>query len=87
MNVIITVIGVDQVGILAKVATACAQAGANIIDVSQTLMENYFTMTMMVDINGVTLEFNDFKQVVKASCPSMQIHVMHEDIFQSMHQI
>ena len=51
MNAVITVVGIDQVGILAKVSTACAENQVNIVDVAQTVMDNYFTMTMIVKVD------------------------------------
>ena len=89
MKAVITVVGKDKVGIIALASTECAKYGANIIDISQTVMEEYFTMIMLVDLSGVTVDFSEFavsmESVGKEN--SIDIHVMHEDIFNSMHRI
>lgn len=88
MRAVITVVGKDQVGILAAVATACAQAQANVIDVSQTVMDDdFFSMTMLVDISQLNLSFKDFQDHVSASQPAMDIKVIHENIFDAMHEV
>lgn len=87
MKAVITVIGKDRVGILAKVAEAVAKEGANIMDVDQTVMDTYFTMTMLVSLAEENPDFDRLQESVVASVPDMQVHVMHEDIFNSMHRI
>lgn len=89
MKAIITVVGRDTVGILAKVSATCAEHNANIIDVTQSVMQDMFTMIMMLDISDMT---GDFASLQNALCDlgdkiGMKIHVMHEDIFNSMHHI
>ena len=89
MKAIIAVIGRDQVGILAKIAAVCAENSANVIDVNQTVMQDYFTMTMLVEIDKLACGFGEFseKVVVAGQSIEMKVHVMHEDIFNSMHRI
>ena len=87
MRAVITVNGIDKVGILAKVATGCMNANANIVDVSQTVMDGFFTMTVLVEIDAINSSFDGLKETMKQSVPDMQIRVMHEDIFNSMHRI
>ncbi|AMB99498.1 hypothetical protein AWM75_05585 [Aerococcus urinaehominis] len=87
MRAVITVIGKDRVGILADLASVCAKNQANVVDVSQTIMQEYFTMTMLVEIDQINLEFEEFQQAVKDSNPDMTIHVMHEEIFNHMHRV
>lgn len=87
MRAVITVVGKDAVGILAKVSTCCAEANANIVDVTQTVMDAFFTMTMLVEIDQLTLSFEDFQTKVAESVPDMKVRVMHEKIFDSMHRI
>lgn len=89
MKAVITVIGRDTVGILAKVSAACAEKGANIIDVTQSVMRDMFTMIMLVDIDGLTSDFSDLSSSLEALGEEigMKVHVMHEDIFNSMHRI
>ncbi|MCL2109246.1 MAG: ACT domain-containing protein [Oscillospiraceae bacterium] len=89
MRAVITVIGKDTVGILAKVTGICAEQGVNVMDVSQTIMQDLFAMTMLADISAMKIEFGGFSDLLKALGESMnlQIHVMHEDIFNSMHRV
>ena len=89
MKAVITVTGKDTVGIIAEVATVCANNGANILDITQSVLSEYFAMVMLVDINELTENFGSFvdkmKELGKANC--LIIDVMHEDIFNSMHKI
>ena len=89
MLAVITVTGKDMVGVLAKVSGECADAGANIIDVSQTVMQGLFAMIMMVDIDGLNCDFTEMVDRMEKLGQSMGyvIHVMHEDIFNAMHRI
>lgn len=89
MKAIITVIGKDTVGILAKVSDACAKASVNIIEVTQSVLQDMFAMIMLVDIDKATIEFEQLRGNLNAVGESTgtQIHLMHEDIFNSMHRI
>ena len=87
MKAVITVIGKDMVGILAKVSTACAEANANVAEVTQSVMDQYFAMIMLVDIDKMTCSLEDLKNNIQSKAPTMTVHVMHEDIFNSMHRI
>ena len=89
MKAVITVIGHDTVGILAKVSSACAEKGANIIDVTQSVMRDMFTMIMLVDIDGLTSDFSELSSSLEklGEQIGMKVHVMHVDIFNSMHRI
>ncbi len=89
MKAVITVIGRDTVGILAKVSTVCAEHNANIIEVTQSVMEDLFAMVMLVDISSLNCDFSDLQNALSAlgEAIGMKIHVMHEDIFHSMHHI
>ena len=89
MKAVITVVGRDTVGILAKVSATCAEHNANIIDVSQAVLSEMFTMVMVVDISDLNSEFSGLQNAlgVLADEIGMKIHVMHEDIFNSMHRI
>ena len=86
---VISVTGKDNVGIIAKVSNLCSEYGANIIDISQTVLEKYFAMIMIVEINALTIPFTDFvdKAAVLGKENGLEIHAMHEDIFDSMHKI
>ena len=84
---VITVVGKDMVGILAKVSTACAAAQANVIEVTQSVLEEFFCMIMIIDIENATAEIEELQQSISDSVPEMKVHVMHENIFNSMHRI
>ena len=89
MRGIITVVGKDMVGILAKVSGVCAENSVNVIEVSQSILQDMFCMIMLVDTADMKLEFTDFSDQLKAYGEerNLKIHVMHEDIFNSMHRI
>lgn len=89
MRAVLTVIGKDTVGILAKVSGECAKYQVNISEVSQTVLQDMFCMIMMCDISRISVEFDRFADRMAAVGEEMQlsIHVMHEDIFNSMHRI
>lgn len=87
MQAVITVIGKDKVGILATAASKCAELNANIVDVEQSIMQDLFTMVMIVNIDNLNVEFEDFKKEIKDALTEMEVYVMHEDIFNAMHEI
>ena len=89
MNAVVSVIGKDRVGILARVATECAQANVNVVEVTQTLLQDTFAMTMLVNIAQIAMKLSEFAQHMDNVGKEMGlvIHVMHEDIFNSMHKI
>lgn len=89
MRAIITVIGKDTVGILAKVSDACAKADVNIVEVTQSVLQDMFAMVMLVEIDKANIGFDQLKDNLDAvgEATGTKIHVMHEDIFNSMHKI
>ena len=89
MKAVVSVIGRDSVGIIAKISAGCARYSANIVDISQTVLNEYFTMMMIVDIDNLSIPFNEFvdKMTAEGASNGLDIHVMHEDIFNSMHRI
>lgn len=89
MKAVITVTGKDMPGIVAKVSNRCFEFGGNILDVSQSLLQEYFAMIMLVDISNLTIPFIDFIEKMNAlgDESGLKIDVMHEDIFNSMHKI
>ncbi len=89
MRAIISVIGKDTYGILAKVSAVCSENKANIIDVTQSVLQEMFAMVMMVDISAAECDFSTFKAALEKTGEEigMQINIMHEDIFNSMHRI
>lgn len=89
MRAVVAVIGKDTVGILARVSGICAECRANIMDVTQTIMQDLFAMTMMIEISELTVDYIEFADKLTEAGREMglQIHVMHEDIFNAMHRI
>ncbi|MDY5982969.1 MAG: ACT domain-containing protein [Anaeroplasma sp.] len=89
MKAVVSVVGKDSVGILASVATKCAEFKANIDDVNQTIIDDYFTMFMIINIDELTIEFNSFVDKIQelGKEKNLEIHCMHEDIFNLMHRI
>lgn len=89
MKAIITVIGKDTTGIIAEVCTLLAEKKINILDISQTVMEGFFTMTMLVDLTACEVSFADVDDSLKNKGESMNlsIRIQREDIFDLMHRI
>jgi ACT domain-containing protein len=89
MKAVISVVGRDSVGIIAKVSAECAKYSVNILDISQSVLNGYFTMIMIADIKSISIPFNDFVDAMNAlgKANSLEIHAMHEDIFNTMHKI
>lgn len=84
---VITVVGKNAIGILAKAATCVAEANTSVIQVSQIVMDEFFTMNMLVDISEIKGSIQDLENDIKAHLPGIEVHVMHENIFNSMHTI
>lgn len=86
---IITVVGKDTVGIIAKVCTYLASINVNIEDISQTILQGYFNMMMIVDANNATVPFGDMVHDLAdlGENLGMKIRCQHEDIFEKMHRI
>lgn len=89
MRAVITVLGKDMVGILSRVSTICAQNGVNVVEVTQSILQDLFAMIMMVDISNSKVPFNELTDQLNTLGEELglTVHVMHEDIFNSMHKI
>ena len=89
MKGIITVVGKDQVGIIAKVCTYLSNMGVNILDITQTIIQGYFNMMMIVDITNTNRRIEDLAEDLKnlGEGIGVQIKLQHEDIFNTMHRI
>ena len=89
MRAIITVIGKDMVGILAKVSTICAEYDVNVVEVTQSILQDLFAMIMMVDISKASIPSSELADRLTTVGQEMglTIHTMHEDIFNSMHHV
>jgi len=88
-RVIVTVVGNDRTGIIAETSRVLADAGVNIVDISQTLMGEFFVMIMMADLSGSTLSLEQLKArlAAKGTELGMRIDVQHEDVFKFMHRV
>lgn len=86
---ILTVIGQDKPGIIAGVSTMLAAHGANIEDISQTVMQGYFTMIMAIDLSGADLPLASLVEACRelGEKIGVDIHFQHEDIFRAMHTV
>ena len=80
MRAVITVIGKDQVGILAGTS-------ADIVEVTQSVLQDFFAMIMLIDITEMNISIDQLRENLKKNVKGMDIHVMHEDIFNTMHKI
>ena len=89
MKAVISVTGKDGVGIVAKVSVKCAECGANIVDISQTVLDGYFAMILIAEVSGLNIQFGDFVDAMTSlgNENGLRIHTMHEDIFNTMHRI
>lgn len=89
MRAVITVIGKDTVGIMAKISGECAEYKANIIDVTQTVMQDMFAMIMLVEIDELSKPFAEMVEHMEkvGENVGVKVHVMHEDIFNTMHHV
>lgn len=86
---IITVLGADKTGIIAGVTAKLAELNINILDISQTTMQDLFTMIMLVDIEKSEKNLHEVVVVLEETSKKLnvQIRVQHEDIFNSMHRV
>ena len=89
MKAILTVIGRDKAGIIASVSAVLAENEINIEDISQTVMQGFFTMVMLVDVSKSKIPFDEFVETMKTLGEKIgvEIYTQHEDIFNSMHKI
>ena len=89
MKAIVTVIGRDKVGITAAVCALLAQHSINILDISQTVLQEYFTMVMLVDAGAAKVPFGELADQMSAlgDQMGMVIRAQREDTFQAMHRI
>lgn len=89
MKAVVSVIGKDKTGIIAAVSNALYVLGINIEDLSQTIMQEYFTMIMLVDISGCKKTLTEIAAILeeKGKEAGVIIKIQHEDIFNAMHKI
>ncbi len=89
MKAFVTVMGPDRIGIIAEVTTLLCSYQVNVLDISQTVMQGTFTMTMLVDTEKATLTFDGLRDALlqKGEQMRLSIRIQREDIFDAMHQI
>lgn len=89
MRTVVSVMGKDAVGIISKVSNICNECNVNILDITQSVLDDIFVMVMLTDISKANCDFSVFSDKMKAlgkeNC--LDIRVMHEDVFNSMHRI
>jgi len=89
MKAIVTVVGKDRVGIIAQVCVELASYNINVLDISQTVMQGYFTMMMAVDVSGSSLPLAELAKHMeeKGKEMNLSIRLQREDIFEAMHRV
>ena len=89
MNAIVTVVGRDRVGIIAAICVKLSEYNVNVLDISQTILENNFTMIMAVDVEKANVSFSELQKGLSelGASMSLSIHVQREEIFDAMHTI
>ena len=89
MKAIVTVVGKDAVGIIANVCMALAEYNVNVLDISQTVMQGYFTMMMVVDVSAAKAPVAELAQKLdeKGKEMNLSIRLQREDIFEAMHRV
>ncbi|MCO6552788.1 MAG: ACT domain-containing protein [Gilliamella sp.] len=89
MKTILTVIGKDQTGIIAGISQKLYELDINILDVSQTIMDEYFTMIMLLDLSKINVSFDEVKTVLMQTGENLKVKVnlQREEIFDAMHRL
>lgn len=89
MKAIVTVVGKDRVGIIASVCTCLATYNVNVLDISQTVMQGYFTMMMVTDVSASNIPVSELAQQLEEQGRQMElsIRLQREDIFDAMHRV
>ena len=89
MRAIVTVIGKDRVGIIAAVCALLAEHDVNVMDISQTVLEEYFTMIMLVDVSAAKTSFAQLASILEQAGQErgLSIRIQREDVFNAVHRI
>ena len=89
MKAVVTVVGKDKVGIIAAVCVALASYNVNVLDISQTIMQGFFTMMMVVDVSGANVPLAELARQLEEKGKEMElsIRLQREDIFDAMHRV
>jgi ACT domain-containing protein len=88
-HVVITVMGHDRVGIVASVSKALAECNANIVDITQTILQDIFAMILMVDVSAASKDLMEIQDIMAETGKTLGVNIVvqHEDIFRYMHRI
>ncbi|MBU3216281.1 ACT domain-containing protein [Clostridium estertheticum] len=89
MKAVLTVIGKDRVGIIANVSNLLFEKNANILDISQTIMQEFFTMVMLVDLGNINISSKELTELLITMGKDLKVSIkmQHEDVFNSMHLV
>jgi ACT domain-containing protein len=89
MKIVVSIIGQDRIGIVAKVSTALAESSVNVLDINQNIMNGFFNMVMIADMAKATISLKDLQQQMNevGQAIGVEIKLQHEDIFNVMHRI
>lgn len=89
MRAVLTVVGKDKKGIIARVSAFLAERGVNILDISQTILQEYFAMIMLVDLSEASVQLSTLSDDCRemGNNIGMSIRVQHEEIFNAMHSV
>ena len=89
MKAVLTVIGKDKVGIIANVSNLLFENNANILDINQTIMEEFFTMVMLVDLSNINISLKELNELLMEKCKRLKVSIkmQHENVFNSMHLV
>jgi ACT domain-containing protein len=89
MRAVCTVVGYDKPGIIAAVSTAFAERSVNILDISQTIMQGFFTMITLVDLAGMSISLDELRQDLAGLGERIQVQItlQHEDVYTAMHRV
>ncbi len=87
MKAFLTVLGHDRVGIIAEVSNRLAKHNVNILDITQTILHEYFSMVMFIDLSDSDVDIASLQEEFKAFDEKLEIRIQNEDIFNSMHRI
>ena len=89
MKAIVTVVGKDRVGIIAAICVQLADYNVNVLDISQTVMQGYFTMMMAVDVTGCSIPLAELAKAMEEKGKEMNLNIrlQREDIFEAMHRV
>ena len=89
MRAVVTVVGKDRVGIIAWVCKELAERNINILDISQTVMQGYFTMMMVADVSGCTMPMAELSRNMETLGKEigLSVRIQREDVFEAMHRV